>query len=539
MSMRPLLFFVVLVFGCRASLFAAEERGGVFAFHREHILGTSLEVQVAAADEETARAAEQAVVTEIERLSKVFSSYDPESELRRWQGRPDQVVKISPELLEMLRSCERWTALSRGAFHPGVEGLSRLWREAAQTGTVPTCESIENELRNLRQPQWRLEEDDSVGAGTATWLGRGALSFNAIAKGWIVDRACERGGRQAGVSGVLVSIGGDMRVCGSIEREVRIVDPAADAENARPLRSVRLTTGGLATSGNYRRGFRVGDRWYSHILDPRTGEPAEGIAGATVMTGTAADADTLATICSVLSPAESLELIERLPGARCLLVRRDGSVIESSRWRDGGARDGGAGSEVRSSELAFTAADGPAAAQAGGEGRPVAERPVGRELLELVVQFELAKSEGYDYHRPYVAVWLEDEEGKPVRTGLLFLETKQPGPQWHRELIRWYRNDQARRKTDETDLIGTISGATRGPGEYKVVFDGLDDRGKVLKPGKYVLLLEVSREHGEYQLIRAPLALGVEPIGVTKLKGGVEISAASYEYRAAKKPEAK
>ncbi len=530
MSMRPLLCFVAMILGCCGGVFSAEASERVFVFHREHILGTSLEVQVAAVDHEAARRAEEAAVAEIERLSKVFSSYDAGSELCRWEARPNESVVVSPELFAMLRACERWTAASRGAFHPGVEGLSRLWREGAESGVVPSRESIDGELQILRQPQWRLEAATAGGGGTATWLGRGALSFNAIAKGEIVDRACERAARESGVAGVLVCIGGDMRVRGAIEREVQIVDPGNDAENARPLRTVRLISGGLATSGNYRRGFRIGERWYSHILDSRTGEPVGRVVGATVMAGTAAEADALATICSVLASAESLELIERLPGARCLLVQQDGTVVESSRWRD---RES-SGSRDLSSDVALTAADGE-------EERATAERekrPAG-EPMELVVRFELAKSEGYDYHRPYVAVWLEDEEGKPVRTGLLFLETKQPGPQWHRELIRWYRNDQARRETDETDLIGTVSGATRGPGEYKVVFDGLDDRGKALKPGKYVLLLEASREHGEYQLIRSGLTLGKEPIGVTKLKGGVEISAASYEYRAAKSREAK
>jgi len=508
----------------------------VFAFHREHILGTSLEVQVAAMDETAAQAAECAVVAEIDRLTKILSSYDPESELRRWQSRPNEAVPVSPELFEMLRACERWTAASRGAFHPGVEGLSRLWREAAATGAAPSRQSLDDQLQILRQPQWRLKTCASENTcGAATWLGRGELSLNAIAKGAIVDRACELAARQFGVTGVLVSIGGDLRICGMLSREVRIVDPANDAENASPLRSLRVDGGGLATSGDYRRGFRIGGRWRSHILDPRTGEPAEGIASATVIAANAADADALATICSVLSPAESLELIESLPGAKCLLVQDDGMVIESSRWRGVRAESETSDRLLSPRATALTAADMREEAADSPQSPPTEKRPsvepTKGELLELVVQFELAKAERYDYHRPYVAVWLEDEEGRPVRTGLLWLETKQPGPQWHRELIRWHRNDQTRRKTDETDLIGTISGATRGPGEYKVVFDGLDDRGKPLKAGKYTLLLEASREHGEYQLTRAPLTLGKEPIGPTKLKGGVEISAAAYEYR--------
>ena len=499
-----------------------------FVFHREHVLGTSLEVQVEAADEAVARAAEQAAFAEIGRLSKIFSGYDPQSELSRWLAQPGKSLVLSRELREVLRACETWTAVSGGAFHPGVEGLSKLWREAAVTGAVPSRQSMERELAILAEPQWRF--DESL-ADSASWHGRGEISLNGIAKGAIVDHACEVAAARPGVTGVLVSIGGDMRACGSLMRTVGIVDPASDAENARPLRTVRLQGEGLATSGRYRRGFLVGNVWHSHILDPRTGQPARGIAASTVIARTAADADALATICSVLSPAESLELIDSIEGARCLLVKEDGTVIESRRWN----RLERAESTVNDTDSQLAAADPPADSSgkdgtATGDEQGAGKKPP--KLLELTVRFELTKAERYDYYRPYVAIWLENEAGKPVRTALLWLATKQPGPQWHRELIRWYRNDQERLKADELQLIGTVSGATRGPGEYKAVFDGLDDHGNPLEPGKYTLFLEASREHGTYQLIRKPLELKSEAIPLTKLKGNVEIPAASYEYRA-------
>ena len=130
-----------------------------------------------------------------------------------------------------------------------------------------------------------------------------------------------------------------------------------------------------------------------------------------------------------------------------------------------------------------------------------------------------------------MAVWLEDADGFPVRTAVLWMQTEQPGPRWHRDLLRWYRNDRVRKLADNTELIGVVSSATRGPGEYKAVFDGLDDNGKPLPPGEYTLFLEAAREHGTYQIIRHKLTLGKEPIGETKLKGNVEIKAASFEYR--------
>jgi len=70
-----------------------------------------------------------------------------------------------------------------------------------------------------------------------------------------------------------------------------------------------------------------------------------------------------------------------------------------------------------------------------------------------------------------VAVWVEDADGFPVRTLVLWLQEGR-GARWHRDLTRWYKQDQVRRLVDGTKLIGTVSAATRPPGKYKAVWDG-------------------------------------------------------------------
>jgi hypothetical protein len=142
----------------------------------------------------------------------------------------------------------------------------------------------------------------------------------------------------------------------------------------------------------------------------------------------------------------------------------------------------------------------------------------------LSVQFTLNRPETNQYRRPYVAVWLEDDENYPVKTGVLWLQTEQPGPRWHRDLTRWYRNDRLRKVAEKTDLIDGISGATRGPGDYETHFDGTDNQGNRLKPGKYQLCIEVAREHGTYQLVRYDFTWGNKPFEELSIAGNVEVS---------------
>ena len=82
---------------------------------------------------------------------------------------------------------------------------------------------------------------------------------------------------------------------------------------------------------------------------------------------------------------------------------------------------------------------------------------------------------------------------------------------------------------DDAKLIGTISKPTRNPGVYKVAWDGRDDKGDLLQPGKYTLYIEAAREHGTYQLMKHAFELGGANF-TEQLKGNTEISAASIKY---------
>ena len=85
---------------------------------------------------------------------------------------------------------------------------------------------------------------------------------------------------------------------------------------------------------------------------------------------------------------------------------------------------------------------------------------------------------------------------------------------------------------DETDLIETVSKPTRNPGKYKVKWDGRDDKGKLVKPGQYTLMIEAAREHGTYQLIRQKFEFGT-PLKKT-LQGNAEIASATVDYHVTK-----
>jgi thiamine biosynthesis lipoprotein ApbE len=278
---------------------------------------------------QAARVAEHAILEEIRRLEQVFSVFRPESELSVWSRTLDQPCPVSHDLADALEEAERWRAVTHGAFDPRAELLTRHW-QARQRDTNLSPAPVASALPDSGAPLWIVQRSND--GWTARKLTPDPISLNALAKGIIIDRACEAAARVGGIREALVNLGGDLRHIGAGDIGVGIADPFVDAENAAPLARVRIRGQGLATSGSYRRGFRIGGRHRSHIIDPQTGEPADEVLSATVIAPSAADADALATAFSILPPARSVELADALPGVACLVVAADGHLATSSEW---------------------------------------------------------------------------------------------------------------------------------------------------------------------------------------------------------------
>src|SRR5581483_9090118 len=266
--------------------------------------------------------------------------------------------------------------------------------------------------------------------------------------------------RSPGVRSVVLNIPGDMVVRGAQSDAIRVIDPRSDAENSDPLYVIQISGRAVATSGNYRRGFESGGYHYSHIVDPRTGRTAEAVIGATVVAPRAVDAGALATAFCVLSPEESRRLAAGVPGAEYLIVKQDGARIASAGWN-----------ALRAPGVQMFAAAAPQTKNA-----PAADAGQWNPAYELTINVELPQPQGFGARRPYLAVWVEDKDRFPVRTIAVWFNK----PRWLNELRAWYRDDRVRSMADGTDILGSVTSATRSPGKYTFKWDGKDNAGKTV-----------------------------------------------------------
>lgn len=303
---------------------AARLRAAAYVFHYERVLGTSLELQVVATHAEAAHRANDAVLAEVDRLAEILSGYVATSELSRWLATNGADAPVSPELAEVLELGEDWRIWTGGAFNPAAVSLVELLQQEHVASDI-----VLDRVSELDRALWTVDRACGVACRQTTL----AVSLDALAKGYIVDRVAAAAAAIDGASHVLVNIGGDLRHHGTRDISVAVADPRAPAENARPIAVVTLRDEALATSGDYRRGIMLGDRTVSHILDPRTGLPATDVISASVIAPDCATADALSTAFSVLTPTESVALADTLRGVGCLMVQADGTATSNAEWR--------------------------------------------------------------------------------------------------------------------------------------------------------------------------------------------------------------
>ncbi|MCU1386804.1 MAG: FAD:protein transferase [Ilumatobacteraceae bacterium] len=290
----------------------------------EPLLGTVVEVRVNG-DPEATEEADRMVLEEIRRLERVFSVFDENSELCRWRRGDD--VAVSEELAGLLELALQWQRVSCGAFNPAAGALASCWAAAASAGRPPLRADLDRLAASIREPRY-----DVVGGVPRRIRDCSVLDFNAIAKGHIVDLAVARASVVPGVVSLVVNAGGDLLHSGAGSVRVGIENPATPYDNAPPLAVVEIANRGLATSGSARRGVRIGEQWFGHVLDPRTGDPVERISSTTVIAADAATADVVATVVGVLDPLEGLAVVDARVGVECLVVESDGGIWRSAGW---------------------------------------------------------------------------------------------------------------------------------------------------------------------------------------------------------------
>lgn len=449
----------------------APQPSHAWRFHADHVLGTSLDVAVATLDVNDAIAAARAARAEIDRLDASFSDWRMDSELAHLNRAG--AANLSPALATLLREAAYWRAATNGAFDERLGAVHALWRQAAEQGIQPDLarlrQAVEDAQAYVAPP---ASGGDPFSRPTGVRFG-----LDGLAKGAIIDAAMDAARRAAPTAhGIMIDIGGD--ICcygGSPGRSgwlVGVADPTAPADNGDVIAQIELRDQAIATSGRGNRDLRFAEGSAPHVLDPRTGMPIRRLLGATVVADRAAEADAMSTALMVMRPEDGLAFVDQRPNAAAFLVAAGGAQSASELWDR------------------LKNAAGNARAQLGGERRP-AERQAGPAWpsgFRVDVSYEVSTIKTSRYRRPYLAMWITDENDRVVRT--LLLLGRRPG--YADANYQWWSSYGAEARTK----LAAVSRATRAPGRYTAIWDGRDDQGRPVTQGRYRLHVEAVRQFG-------------------------------------------
>jgi thiamine biosynthesis lipoprotein len=287
-------------------------------------LGTTAVIATAGRAWEGAACA--AVERELDAIDRACSRFRPDSELSRVNRAGGKRVAIGPLLLEALRVALDAARSSGGLVDPTVGRALRTSGYDSTFRVVAARDGKRFRAEFSTVPGWQTIELDEECATVRVPAGV-ELDLGATAKALACDRAATAAAAIAG--GALVGLGGDIAVAGAAPEggwPVRIADNHADPLDA-PGPTVALDSGGLATSSTTVRRWCSGTVELHHLVDPRTGRPAESPwRTVSVAAKTCVDANVASTASFLLEDAPGWLEARRLP-ARLVSIDGDNTVV--------------------------------------------------------------------------------------------------------------------------------------------------------------------------------------------------------------------
>lgn len=319
----PLLFFILFIYPLPS------HSTNLHKYHQVS-MGTVIEITLFSEDEEAARKASLQAFQEIKRIEQLMSSWIETSDVSRLsRSAGKEWVKVSPETFEVIQKSQKISSLSEGAFDITIAPLTQLWRKARERGVPPSSEEVKKILGLVNFRNLLIHPEGKV------FLKKKGMAIDpgGIAKGYAVDRAFEIL-TSLGFKNLIVNAGGDLRVGGLKENQPWSIGIQNPRSAEKIMATISVSNSAIATSGDYEKFFFHQGKWYHHILNPKTGFPADGCQSVTILSKDGMTADGLATAVFVLGSAKGHALCQKLEGVECLIVDKEGTVRMTPRLKE-------------------------------------------------------------------------------------------------------------------------------------------------------------------------------------------------------------
>ncbi|AKP51775.1 FAD:protein FMN transferase [Cyclobacterium amurskyense] len=292
------------------------------------LMGSRFDITVVAEDYITAKNYIESGIEEIDRIEKLISSWDENSqtsEINKYAG--IKPVKVEAELFNLIERAMMISKLTDGAFDITYASMDKIWKFDGSMRKMPSEEDIRASVTKVGYNNILLDKEKL----TVFLKIKGMkIGFGAIGKGYAADMA-KKLLLAKGVTSGIINASGDMNSWGKQvdgnEWKVAITNPL---NKNKVFALLPISNGAVVTSGDYEKYVEFNGKRYSHIIDPRTGYPSTGIISVTVFAPKAELADALATSVFVMGKEAGLDRINQLPNIECIIIDDKGNISKSN-----------------------------------------------------------------------------------------------------------------------------------------------------------------------------------------------------------------
>ena len=291
------------------------------------LMGSRFEITVVGKDQVEANEYIDLAISEISRIEKLISSWDPNSQTSLINKNAGiQPVQVDAELFGLIQRGIGISKLTDGAFDISYASMDNIWKFDGSMTDMPSDDSIKASVAKVGYHNIILDKENHT---VFLKLEGMKIGFGAIGKGYAADKAKELLMSKGVVAGI-INASGDMNTWGKQTNDkdwqVAITNPI---DKNKVFALLPVHNGAVVTSGNYEKYVTFNNTRYTHIIDPRSGYPATGIVSVTVFAPKAELADALATSVFVMGKDVGLNRIEQLPKVECVIIDGEGNIITS------------------------------------------------------------------------------------------------------------------------------------------------------------------------------------------------------------------
>ena len=294
---------------------------------KTYLMGSDFEITVVAKTQLEADKQIAIAIGEISRIEALISSWKPTSETSNINKNAGvSPVQVSEELFSLIQRALQISNLTDGAFDISYASMDKLWKYDGSMTQIPSKEAIKKSVAKVGYQDIVVDPQNS----TVFLKNKGMkIGFGAIGKGYAADKA-KKLLISNGVSGGIINASGDINSWGSKPSgsswQVAITNPL----NKNKAFAMLPIKDAVVTSGNYEKYVTFNSRRYSHIIDPRSGYPSQGIISVTVFAPKAELADALATSVFVMGVETGIDRINQLKAIECIIITDTGNIITSN-----------------------------------------------------------------------------------------------------------------------------------------------------------------------------------------------------------------